>query len=318
MSRVCTRTAVRSNGLALGPRQSQRRRAKKVELCQRPPGWVSASVCRASLMAKRAAGGRMKESDDVSRCGAGRQKRRQSPDREIAATASQPQRIQSGRKRVPSDRRTLDLFEDHSLPQGFKYQSDFLSREEEHSLLQHIKNLPFREFEFHGFTGKRRVVSFGWRYDFNGGGLTKTEDMPEFLSGARARAENFAAIGSRDLQQVLITEYSPGAAIGWHKDRSVFGDVVGISLLSPCTFRLRLKAGGRWERRNFTAEPRSVYLLRGPSRTEWEHSIPGVDSLRYSLTFRNVLEGTAEHGPNLDFTEASSADARYADRRPVR
>jgi len=114
--------------------------------------------------------------------------------------------------------------------------------------------------------------------------------MPEFLSGIRARAENFDSIRPRALQQVLITEYSPGAAIGWHKDRSVFGDVVGISLLSPCTFRLRLKTGSRWQRRNLTAEPRSIYLLRGPSRTEWEHSIPGVESLRYSITFRNVVD----------------------------
>ena len=37
-------------------------------------------------------------------------------------------------------------------------------------------------------------------------------------------------------------------------------------------------------------EPRSVYLLRGPSRTEWEHSIPAVTHVCYSLTFRNVLE----------------------------
>jgi hypothetical protein len=32
-----------------------------------------------------------------------------------------------------------------------------------------LEALPFREFEFHGFTGKRRTVSYGWRYDFNGG-----------------------------------------------------------------------------------------------------------------------------------------------------
>jgi alkylated DNA repair dioxygenase AlkB len=89
-----------------------------------------------------------------------------------------------------------------------------------------MEKLPFREFEFHGFTGKRRIVSFGWRYDFNGGGLTRTEDMPSFLSGFRARAEAFAGIAAGGLQQVLITEYAPGAAIGWHKDRSVFGDVV--------------------------------------------------------------------------------------------
>jgi alkylated DNA repair dioxygenase AlkB len=91
----------------------------------------------------------------------------------------------------------------------------------------------------------------------------------------------------------FITEYTEDAAIGWHKDRSVFGDVVGISLLSPCTFRFRKKAGAKWERRSLIAEPRSVYLLRGPSRSEWEHSIPGVDSPRYSITFRNVLERTA-------------------------
>ena len=166
-----------------------------------------------------------------------------------------------------------------------------MSREEEQSLLRHIVPLPFREFEFQGFTGKRRIVSFGWRYDFNGGGLSRAEDMPDFLSVIRARAEKFAEIAPGTLHQVLITEYTPGAAIGWHKDRSVFGDVVGISLLSSCTFRLRLKTGHRWQRRNLTVEPRSIYLLRGPARSEWEHSIPGVDSLRYSITFRNVLEG---------------------------
>ena len=169
---------------------------------------------------------------------------------------------------MPGDRRTLDLFGDTALPEGFRYQPEFLSRGEERSLLQYIEKLPFREFEFHGFTGKRRIVSFGWRYDFNGGGLTRTEDMPSFLSGFRARAEAFAGIAAGGLQQVLITEYAHGAAIGWHKDRSVFGDVVGISLLSPCAFRLRLKTGQRWERRNLIAEPRSVYLLRGPARAE--------------------------------------------------
>lgn len=144
---------------------------------------------------------------------------------------------------MPGASQTLDLFGDDALPQGFRYQPDFISREEEQSLLKHIVPLPFREFEFQGFTGKRRVFSFGWRYDFNGGGLSKAEDMPDFLAAIRARAESFAEIAPGTLQQVLITEYTPGAAIGWHKDRSVFGDVVGISLLSACNFRLRLKAG---------------------------------------------------------------------------
>jgi hypothetical protein len=88
---------------------------------------------------------------------------------------------------MPGDRQTLDLFAADTLPQGFRSQPDFISREEEGSLLRDIGSLPFREFEFHGFMGKRRIVSFGWRYDFDGGGLMKTEDMPEFLAGLRAR-----------------------------------------------------------------------------------------------------------------------------------
>jgi len=40
-----------------------------------------------------------------------------------------------------------------------------------------------------------------------------------------------------------------------------------------------------------SAEPRSAYLMRGPSRTEWEHSIPAVDELRYSITFRTLRAG---------------------------
>ena len=84
---------------------------------------------------------------------------------------------------------------------------------------------------------------------------------------------------------------TPGAAIGWHKDRPVFDDVIGVSLLAPCTFRLRRKAGAKWERRSLVAAPRSAYLLRGPSRTAWEHSIPPLDTLRYAITFRSLARG---------------------------
>jgi alkylated DNA repair dioxygenase AlkB len=176
------------------------------------------------------------------------------------------------------------------LPGGFKYQPDVLSSEEEQSILERVRSLPFKEFEFQGFVGKRRTVSYGWHYDFNDRSLQKAEDIPEFLLSVREVAARFAGIAPASLQQVLVIEYGPGAAIGWHRDKSVFGDVIGISLLSACRFRLRRKVGSRWERAALTVEPRSAYLLRGPSRTEWEHSIPGVDSLRYSITFRNLRE----------------------------
>lgn len=177
-----------------------------------------------------------------------------------------------------------------ALPEGFRYQDDVLPAAEERALIERFASLPFKEFEFHGFLGKRRTVSFGWRYDFNGGGLTKTDDLPDFLRGVRERAARFAGMRPEALQQVLLIEYGPGAAIGWHRDRPVFGNVVGLSLLSSCTFRLRRKLGTRWERASLIAQPRSAYLLSGPSRTEWEHSIPAVEALRYSVTFRNFRD----------------------------
>jgi alkylated DNA repair dioxygenase AlkB len=112
--------------------------------------------------------------------------------------------------------------------------------------------------------------------------------MPAFLLPIRDKAAAFAGLAPARLQHVLVTEYGAGAGIGWHKDKAVFGEVIGISLVAPCTFRFRRKAAGRWQRASLLAEPRSAYLLRGPSRTEWEHSIPAVDSLRYSITFRNL------------------------------
>lgn len=185
--------------------------------------------------------------------------------------------------------RRRDLFgSEPPLPPGFRYESDLISVDEERAVAERFADLPFTEFEFQGYRGKRRVVSFGWQYDFTHARLQRVEDIPEFLLPMRDRAAAFAGIAARDLQHVLLTEYGPGAPIGWHRDRGVFAEVVGVSLLSPCTFRLRRKAGEKWERVSVVLEPRSAYLLAGRSRTEWEHSIPPVEQLRYSVTFRNL------------------------------
>ena len=71
--------------------------------------------------------------------------------------------------------------------------------------------------------------------------------------------------------------------------QAVFDEVASIPLLSPCDFRLRRKHGDKWERVTVLAGPRAAHLLRGAgARAEWEHSIPAVDRLRYSVTFRNI------------------------------
>lgn len=184
-----------------------------------------------------------------------------------------------------------------ALPEGFAYTPDLLSPKAERALLERLVELPFREFLFQGYTGKRRVVSFGWEYDFNDRTLREAEPLPDFLLPVREQAAAFAGLAAEQLPHVLITEYAPGAGIGWHRDKGVFGDVVGISLGSACRFRLRRKAGERWERVSLQLEPRSAYLLRGPSRTEWEHSIPVAEALRYSLTFRTLRRASRPDSP---------------------
>src|SRR5690348_2002394 len=185
-----------------------------------------------------------------------------------------------------------DLFAaEPALPAGFTYGEEVISPSEEQALVERFAGLPFQPFEFHGYLGKRRIVSFGWRYDYAGGQLRQSDNLPSFLLPLRDAAAAFASIPAASLQQILVTEYSPGAGIGWHRDRPMFEDIIAVSFLSHCTLRFRRKHADGWERAAQEVRARSAYLLRGEARRSWYHSIPPMDRLRYSVTFRNFAPG---------------------------
>jgi alkylated DNA repair dioxygenase AlkB len=196
--------------------------------------------------------------------------------------------------RRPSAADQIELFApavvpDPALPAGFAYREDVVTATEERALVEQISTLPFKPFEFHGYRGNRRVVSFGWRYDYSARAVEVAAPIPSFLLPLRERAADFAGIAPESLEHILVTEYAEGAGIGWHRDKAEFADVVAISLLAPCTLRFRRKDGAGWERAARRVQSRSAYLLRGPARRDWEHSIPRLDRLRYSVTFRNLV-----------------------------
>ena len=248
------------------------------------------------------------------------------------------------------------------LPEGFRYQDNLITSEEEADLVARFQDLSFRPYEHLGDFGNRRIAGFGWRQDADGAvaaSMTQTFDLivrggevvnhagrgftdigvrngkivaigdlgqasageifdaagltvlpgvidsqvhfrepgldgrdrrgdPRRPHAAARKGRRLHRLGQGSFRHALVTEYSPGAGIGWHRDRPPAVAIAGVSLVSPCTFGLRRKADDRCDRAAIVASPRSAYLMSGPARSDLQHSIPEVEALRYSVTFRTV------------------------------
>jgi alkylated DNA repair dioxygenase AlkB len=182
----------------------------------------------------------------------------------------------------------FSLFADRSLgPEGLRYAEAFVSPEAEKALIGNIAALPLQPFQFGQYEGKRRVASFGFRYDYTLRRLQEADPIPEWLTPVITAVETFGGPGTR-ISQVLCTEYDVGVGIGWHRDKPHFDRVFGLSLGSACNFRFRRSAYTKWERFTLEARPRSIYMMSGPSRQVWEHSIPAVEAQRYSITLLTI------------------------------
>lgn len=181
----------------------------------------------------------------------------------------------------------LDLFDTPLIP-GLATREDIIDANEEAALIALIDAVELEPFRFQGWLGKRLTRSFGWTYDFDRGSFGPSEPMPDWLEPLRQRAAAFAGIESDKLVQALVIRYDAGAGIGWHRDRPVFDQVVGISLGNAATMRFRRRTDNGFERRNVPLPPRSIYHLSGEVRQLWEHSIAPMDVPRWSVTFRTL------------------------------
>ncbi len=175
-----------------------------------------------------------------------------------------------------------------TLPEGFDYHPEFVSEEEESELLRFAVALPFRTFEFRGYTALRRVIHFGWHYSFDSFRLTEAVPIPAELLPLRNKVAGVANVQAEDFAEALVTEYANGAGIGWHRDAAPFGIVAGVSLGSETRMRFQRGKGAERKTSAVVLERRSLYLLSGPARTDWEHSIPKTTDTRYSVTFRTL------------------------------
>ena len=174
------------------------------------------------------------------------------------------------------------------LPEGLRYAEDVISADEARRLVAAFADLPFQAFDFHGFKGNRRIVSYGGRYDFSASRLEAAEPIPDLLLPARAAAAAFAGLEAEAIHHAMVTEYAPGAGIGWHRDRPEFDRVIGLSFASAAVMRFRRRRDVGWERAALPLAPRSAYLLDGAARRDWQHSIAPGERLRYSVTFRTL------------------------------
>jgi alkylated DNA repair dioxygenase AlkB len=171
---------------------------------------------------------------------------------------------------------------------GLTLVEDAVSAEEDAELARLLDAAPLAPFRFGQWQAKRLTASYGSGYDFTRQRVAEAPPMPEWLLALRDALAPLAGRRPEEFVQAQLIRYDPGTGIGWHRDRSQYGEVIGLSLTAPATFRLRRRTPAGFERRSVELPARSLYLLSGEVRREWEHSIAPMDATRRSITFRTL------------------------------
>ncbi|GEO07639.1 alpha-ketoglutarate-dependent dioxygenase AlkB [Segetibacter aerophilus] len=178
-----------------------------------------------------------------------------------------------------------------AYPEGFTYVQNFITTDEEIELYRQVLKIDLHNFNFQGFTANRKVASFGYDYSFDNGSLTAGKEIPASFDFLVDKVNKHLRLAPGKFAELLVTEYPPGSVINWHRDAPPFDIIAGISIMADCNFRLRPQdkaKQGRGSVISFPVHRRSLYIIQGPARTEWQHSISPVKETRYSITLRTL------------------------------
>ncbi|WP_207514301.1 alpha-ketoglutarate-dependent dioxygenase AlkB [Longitalea luteola] len=187
---------------------------------------------------------------------------------------------------------TLTLFDQApALPEGFYYTPEYITEDEEQQLLAAVEDIHLHPMVFQGYTAKRKVASFGYDYNFTTRQLTKGLPIPAPFDWLIDKVAMQLKINRDQIAELLVTEYPIGAVINWHRDAPPFDSIAGISLAADCMFKLRPYEKSLRSRKTTVSLPvrrRSLYIMQGPARSDWEHSTAPVTAVRYSITLRTL------------------------------
>ena len=171
---------------------------------------------------------------------------------------------------------------------GVRFFPEAISQDETSAVLEFIHRIEFRTISMRGMIARRTVACFGFDYVYQSRSVVEVTPIPEVLYGVKSACADAARVIDR-FDQVIVSRYPADAGIGWHTDSPVFGDdIMGLSLAAPGKLQLRPR-GTTKTSLSIDLPPRSLYVLNGPARWEWQHRVPPVRAERYSLTFRIVL-----------------------------
>ncbi len=144
---------------------------------------------------------------------------------------------------------------------------EVVSEADEQELARAIRGYSKSPMTLHDNPSRRQVAHFGVAYSAGSSSIQgSAPDIPDLLNRVIAMAAGALDAADMQFDEVLVTEYPPGAGIGRHRDAPAFGAVLGISLLNACDLQFERGVGTERQVCEQLLPQRSAYLLGGAAR----------------------------------------------------